>query len=99
MVRNKPFITIFSCQSRETNTFKVVHHRCQAIAFMFNGGSCSSSTFYLSDTKIKAPPHLLLISGSQLHSKNAPRTIIMYYLNGENHQIKWEDLHDCTFLK
>ena len=32
--------------------FKVVHHRCQAIAFMFNGGSCSSFTFYPIDTKI-----------------------------------------------
>ena len=30
--------------------FKVVHHRCQAIAFMFNGGSCSSFTFYPIDT-------------------------------------------------
>ena len=29
---------------------KVVHHRCQAIAFMFNGGSCSN--FYTIDTKI-----------------------------------------------
>ena len=29
---------------------KVVHHRCQAIAFMFNGGSCSSFTFYPIDT-------------------------------------------------
>ena len=25
---------------------KVVYHRCQAIAFMFNGGSCSSFTCY-----------------------------------------------------
>ncbi len=32
--------------------FKVEHHRCQAIAFMFNGGSCSNFTFYPIDTKI-----------------------------------------------
>ena len=31
---------------------KVAHHRCQVIAFMFNGGSCSSFTFYPIDTKI-----------------------------------------------
>ena len=68
---------------------KVVHHRCQAIAwFMFNGGSCSSFTFYLIDTKIgRVLVHykdlffpstllkifdLLLISVSQLHSKGCP---------------------------
>ncbi len=32
--------------------FKVVHHRCQAIAVMFNVGNCSSFTFYPIDTKI-----------------------------------------------
>ena len=32
------------------NHLKVVHHRCQAVAFMFNGGSCSS--FYPIDAKI-----------------------------------------------
>ncbi len=30
---------------------KVVHHRCQAIAFMSNEGSCSSFGFYPIDTK------------------------------------------------
>ncbi len=30
---------------------KVAHHNCQAIAFMFNGGSCSRF-FYTLDTKI-----------------------------------------------
>ena len=33
---------------------KVVHHRYQAIAFMFNGGSCSSFTF-LSDWQLCLP--------------------------------------------
>ncbi len=31
---------------------KVVHHRCQAIAFIFNGGSCGSFTFDPIDTTI-----------------------------------------------
>ncbi len=38
---------------------KVVHNNCKSIAFMFNGGSCSGSTFCPIDTRIciKAPPH------------------------------------------
>ncbi len=38
-------------QKQINGCIKVVHHRCQAIAFMFNGGSCSSFTFYPIDTE------------------------------------------------
>ena len=31
---------------------KVVHNYCKTVAFMFNGGSCSSSIFCLIDTRI-----------------------------------------------
>ncbi len=52
---------------------KVVHHRCQAIAFMFNGGSCSSFPFYPIDTYYWYQCH-------NCTQKDAARTIIMYYL-------------------
>ncbi len=64
---------------------KVVHHRCQAIAFMSNEGSCSSFTFYPIDTSMRSHrcPDCTIDFSVTIALKMMPlgaRTIIMYYL-------------------